>query len=92
MDAAEIHRSLWQLQQAGWLDNAAGLLIGRPEGYNDTEGFTMKDSLMELFGGRLPVWYDADIGHMPPQWTFINGAFANIRFDRGQAEMTMRKS
>ncbi|GEK58509.1 LD-carboxypeptidase [Marinococcus halophilus] len=92
MDAAEIHRSLWQLQQAGWLDNAAGLIIGRPEGYSDTEDFTMEDSLRELFGGRLPVWYDADIGHMPPQWTFINGAFANLRFDRGEAEMTMRKA
>ena len=37
----------------------------------------------------LPIIYNADIGHVPPQLTFVNGAYAEIKAADGRGEMTM---
>jgi muramoyltetrapeptide carboxypeptidase len=34
------------------------------------------------------VVYDVDIGHQPPQFTLINGAFAQLKFEDGGGQLS----
>ncbi|MFD2612980.1 S66 family peptidase [Paenibacillus gansuensis] len=93
MNAADIYRHLWNFQQCGWFDHANGVLVGRPDGYADTQNFELKDALERIFLPMgIPVIYDADIGHVPPQLTLVNGAFAEVfcRQGSGIVNMTFR--
>lgn len=80
-------RNLWQLQAAGWFEGLAGLVFGRtlaPDA-KEPDGFTFVDAL-EATVGRLgiSVVYDADIGHVPPQMTILNGAAAELTCEGGR--------
>lgn len=91
MDAPDFYRSILQLHNAGWFDNAAGIIFGRTSAGIAKDGFTDVDAmerLAELTG--IPVVYDADIGHMPPQISFVNGAHAAVKVADGKATMTMK--
>ena len=45
------------------------------------------ERVAELTG--VPVVFDADIGHVPPQMTFVNGAYAAVNVTAGKATLTM---
>jgi muramoyltetrapeptide carboxypeptidase LdcA involved in peptidoglycan recycling len=86
MTAGDIYRTLWQMKEAGWFKYAKGVLIGRAGGYSDNEGFTIKDALIRVFGDlNVPVIYDADIGHVPPQIQIMNGAIGTVSYELGKA-------
>jgi len=90
MNAADIYRHLWQMKQCGWFEHATGILIGRPAGYSATQNFEMTDALSAALGDLgIPVLYDVDIGHMPPQLTLINGALATVTYQDGQGQVVM---
>ncbi len=58
---------------AGWLDAANAVLIGRP-GAPDSSRFTQLDALESALGElEVPVLYDVDLGHVPPQLALVNG-------------------
>ena len=90
MSATDFHRTLMQMQQSGWFDNAMGLLFGRTPAGQEVNGFTTLDALERLAEvTNLPIIYNADIGHVPPQMTFVNGAYAEIKVANGKGEMMM---
>lgn len=89
MNAADIYRTLWQMQQCGWFVHCNGVLYGRADGYQDTQDFTLKDALDRVFGPLgIPVFYEADIGHIPPQMQIVNGALAEVSCKDGAASLT----
>lgn len=85
----EIARTLHSLALHGWFEDLGGLLIGRsaaPSG--DFDGWGV---LQDLFpGDGLPVFLDLDIGHRPPQWTLLNGAWARCELDETGARLHQR--
>jgi len=88
MDAPDFYRSILQLHNAGWFDHTAGIIFGRTAAGIAQGGFSDIDAmerLAELTG--VPIVYDADIGHVPPQMTFVNGAYAEIEVADGKATM-----
>ena len=86
MNAADIYRSLWQMRECGWFKYCSGVLFGRPDGYSDARDFALADALQGGLGTLcIPVIYDADIGHIPPQMQIINGAYGKIDFYDGNA-------
>lgn len=82
-DALTAARLLHHLHLAGWLDAANAVLIGRsgtPD--DDDRSFTQLDALESALGGlAVPVLYDVDLGHVPPQMALVNGALATVEFD-----------
>jgi muramoyltetrapeptide carboxypeptidase LdcA involved in peptidoglycan recycling len=85
MKAADIYRSLWQMRECGWFKYCTGVLFGRPTGYSDSRDFTLTDALKKGFGNiNIPVIYDADIGHVPPQIQIINGAYGTVNYSEGR--------
>jgi muramoyltetrapeptide carboxypeptidase LdcA involved in peptidoglycan recycling len=86
MSAANIYRALWQMRECGWFRYCNGVIFGRPDGYKDTQDFTLTDALRQgLDGLNVPIIYDADIGHIPPQMQIVNGALGEVDFTNGKA-------
>lgn len=93
MNAGDIYRHLWQMNQAGWFQHTRGVLIGRPAGYTPVKNFELQDALQSVFGEQhIPVVYNVDIGHIPPQLTLINGASAHVHVSNGSGtvQQTLR--
>lgn len=64
---------------AGWFDGCNGILFGRTPISYDSQGYTVEDVYQDIADDlKIPVIYDIDCGHQPPQLTFINGAFAIV--------------
>ena len=88
MQVAELYRALWQMKEAGWFENAKGFLIGRTMASKEKDDFTYEDVLHQIFGDmHVPVVYDVDFGHVAPQWTMVNGAFATFEYHEGKGIM-----
>lgn len=89
MSAADIYRTLWQMRESGWFRYCRGVLYGRPAGYSDTSGFMLTDALEHGLGDlQVPVIYDVDIGHVPPQIQIINGSYGRVVFKDSRAVVT----
>jgi muramoyltetrapeptide carboxypeptidase LdcA involved in peptidoglycan recycling len=82
-------RALWQLAYAGWFDGLTGLVFGRTNAPDkDSAEYGYRDALEQAVGRLgLPVVYDADIGHVPPQMTIVNGAFAEVSCGDGAGRL-----
>jgi muramoyltetrapeptide carboxypeptidase LdcA involved in peptidoglycan recycling len=77
--------------ECGWFKHCNGIIIGRPDGYKDKLDFTIVDALMQSLGGlSVPVLYDADIGHIPPQMQIVNGAIGKVDFVEGKATLNQK--
>ena len=77
-NSAQMCRMLHHVRFAGWLDHANAVLIGRSAG-PDLREFTTRDALLDAFGDLdVPILYDLDIGHQPPQLMLVNGAQATV--------------
>lgn len=91
MAAPDIYRTFWQMRESGWFKHCNGIIIGRPDGYRDKRDFTFLDALEQGLGSLdIPVIYDADIGHIPPQIQIVNGAVGRVEFFGGKATVWQR--
>jgi muramoyltetrapeptide carboxypeptidase len=85
LNTADLRRSLVQMKYAGWFDGCAGLLFGRSPANMPMDGYTAEDVYRDLAEElQIPVVYDIDCGHQPPQLTLVNGAFAEIVTSDGE--------
>lgn len=91
MSVPDLYRTLWQLREAGWFSNVKGFLIGRTMSSLAVEDFTYLDAIknsIEVL--NVPIIYDVDIGHVPPQITCINGAYAEFEYLNGKGILKQR--
>lgn len=81
----DIRRSLVQMKYAGWFDHCSGILFGRSKVDQAVDNYTTEDVYKDLFEElQIPIIYDIDCGHVPPQITFINGAYAEVEVMDGK--------
>ncbi|WP_047258303.1 S66 peptidase family protein [Chromobacterium subtsugae] len=87
-------RALAGLRLSGTLDGLAGLVLGRsmgPEAANAGALSYQAAVRAALDGLGCPVAMDADIGHAPPQWSLLNGAWTVLEvFGEGRARLSQR--
>jgi muramoyltetrapeptide carboxypeptidase len=87
---AQYCRMLHHLRLAGWFGHANALLIGRTAA-EDLREFTPRDALQDALGDlTIPVIYDMDIGHLPPQLILVNGAVATVGFSAAERSLAQR--
>jgi muramoyltetrapeptide carboxypeptidase len=85
LSTVDLRRSLVQMKLAGWFENCSGILFGRSPANMPKENYTAEDVYKDLsYDLGLPIVYDIDCGHMPPQITFINGAYAEVEAGDGK--------
>ncbi|WP_418300879.1 S66 family peptidase [Lysinibacillus fusiformis] len=84
LSTTDLRRSLVQMKLAGWFNNCSGILFGRSTANTSVGNYTIEDVYQELSKElQIPIIYDIDCGHMPPQMTLINGAYAEIESFNG---------
>ncbi|NDL62102.1 S66 family peptidase [Acerihabitans arboris] len=93
MAPCELTRALFSLRLHGWFNNLKGVLIGRsaaPEVSDPTQQNYL-DALRSSLGDlTVPVLYDVDIGHIPPQISLVNGARAAVLFTENGGSVTQQ--
>ncbi|MFD1677952.1 S66 family peptidase [Alicyclobacillus fodiniaquatilis] len=88
LSTADLRRSLVQMRLAGWFDHCSGILFGRSAANHPVDDYTIEDVYTELAAElQMPIIYDIDCGHVPPQITFINGAYAKVEVKEGKGTM-----
>ncbi|MFL1819355.1 S66 peptidase family protein [Pantoea agglomerans] len=93
MAPCELTRALLSLRLQGWFDNLNGVLIGRSAApdITDSTKHNYLDALKAAFEDLpVPVLYDVDIGHVPPQISLVNGADATILFAENGSLLTQQ--
>lgn len=93
MRPCELVRALFGLRLNGWFEGISGVLIGR-NGAPDTTrpaSLSYNDALRSALAGvSCPVLYDLDIGHVPPQFSLVHGALAQVEFRDGSATIVQQ--
>lgn len=91
-EAVMAARMLHHLRLAGWLDHTNAVLVGRSAG-PPSGRFSQDDALMHALGDlSIPVLYDLDLGHIPPQLAIVNGALADIELTYATANLVQHLS
>lgn len=85
LSTTDLKRSLTQMKYAGWFEGCSGILFGRSSANKPVGGYTAQKMYQDLANElNVPVAYDIDCGHVPPQITFVNGAYAEIEVKGGK--------
>lgn len=88
-----ILRGLWQLKEAGWFSNTSGFIFGRTMTRSSCYGISFEEAVEEVLQElNVPIILEADIGHLPPQFTIINGAIVHIvsKDGKGKIDFTLK--
>ena len=88
-----ILRGLWQLKEAGWFSNISGFIFGRTMTRSSCYGISFEEAVKEVLQElNVPIILEADIGHLPPQFTIINGAIVHIvsKDGKGKIDFTLK--
>ncbi|TMV48752.1 LD-carboxypeptidase [Paenibacillus mesophilus] len=86
LSVTDLRRSLVHMKMAGWFSNCSGILFGRSDANKPVDGYVALDVYQELEEELgVPIVYDIDCGHVPPQMTFVNGAVAEVKVTNGKA-------
>lgn len=89
LNTVDLRRSLVQMKLAGWFEHCSGIMFGRSGANRPVDNYTVEDCYKELSEElQLPVIYDVDFGHVPPQLTLINGAYAEVKVQNGAGTIT----
>ncbi|SDC13811.1 S66 family peptidase [Shouchella lonarensis] len=85
----DLRRTLVQMRLAGWFDHCVGIAFGRSPANDPVEGYEIEDVYKDLSDELgVPVAYDLDWGHQPPQLTLVNGARARLVVEGGTGKLT----
>lgn len=91
LSTTDLRRTLVQMKLAGWFDNCAGIMFGRSAANMPVGNYTIEDVYQDISEQlHVPIAYDIDCGHVPPQMTFINGSYVEVIVEEGKG--TVRQS
>ena len=79
MNMLDVRRALWQLDHAGWFDQAKGFVFGRAPKAGEPEALSYRDAVESALANHdVPILLDCDLGHIPPSMPFIEGALTEV--------------
>ncbi|OIU71952.1 S66 family peptidase [Rossellomorea aquimaris] len=74
-----LRRAFLHMKMAGWFKSCSGIMFGRSSSNTPVNGYGAEDVYEEISSELgIPIIYDIDCGHQPPQVTLINGAYAEV--------------
>lgn len=86
--AEQVYNTLRHMEQAGWFAQAAGFVFGRVMFPGSLMDMTYEAAFRKALGDQ-PVVFDADIGHVHPTFTLINGSYATLTCQDGKGSLQM---
>ena len=90
LTAEDFYLTLLQLKENNWFKYIKGVIVGRVKFPNSYTEMTYQDALKKVFG-NIPIAFNADIGHVVPKMTIINGSIAHIicKNNKGKIEQIL---
>ena len=88
LSAESVYRTLWHMKECGWFRHAAGVICGRVCFPNSPLGLSYRDMIQKALPG-VPLVLEADVGHVPPRMTMINGALATLKAKDGKGTLIL---
>lgn len=88
-DPEKFALNLNQLKDAGYFKYCKGIVFGRPFFYNtDWMNVSYEKTIKKVLGKlNVPILYDADIGHVKPMITLVNGSITTFKYKEGKCEI-----
>ena len=88
MSTPTLYLTLWQMKKAGYFNNCKGIIFGRSLFLRNDYDINFEETLKEILGNlKIPIIYDADIGHVAPQLAVVNGAILEIESSKGKGKI-----
>lgn len=82
MTSEDFYLTLLQFKNMGWFKYTKGVIVGRVMFPTTFTSVDYKKALDKVFD--CPYIYNADIGHVAPKITIINGSIAHIKCSNGK--------
>lgn len=89
LTAETFYLSLIQLRESGWFKHVKGVIVGRVKFPNRYTDMTYQEALKKIFV-NIPIIFNADIGHVAPKMTIINGSVAHITCKQGKGKIELK--
>lgn len=84
-------RTLWKFKDNEWFKYAKGIVFGRSGLEKSCYDISFKEAVTRMLQDlNIPIIINADIGHVSPRMTVINGAIANIVSKNGKGKMEFK--
>ncbi|MCM1052993.1 MAG: LD-carboxypeptidase [Ruminococcus sp.] len=82
-------RTLWRFKEKGWFKYSTGIIFGRSATNSSYYDISFKEAISEVLNDlNIPIIINADIGHVSPRMTIINGALTTIKFNQAKSSIT----
>ena len=88
MKSEAVHNTLFKMKDMGYFRGARGFIFGRVCFPGSFSGMSYADAALKALGD-VPAAFEADIGHVPPKMTVINGAVGELECFEGRASLKM---
>lgn len=80
--------NLWKMKNAGYFKYCKGIVLGRPLFVREDYGLSYIDAVREVLKDlNIPIICDADIGHLAPQISIVNGAILDVKYKNGKGNI-----
>lgn len=83
LSSEDFYLTLLQMKEAGWFKYIKGIIVGRVRYPQTFTSVTYEDALLKVFSD-IPTIFNADIGHVSPKMSLINGALTKIKCKDGK--------
>ena len=83
-EATEFYLTMLQMREAGWFKYLKGIVVGRVL-FPSEFAMTYQGALREAFD--VPIIFNADIGHVYPKMTIINGSICHVTCSNGSGSL-----
>lgn len=88
MTSESVIRTLWKFKDNGWFKHTNGIVFGRSALEQSCYNISFKEAVTRVLGNlNIPIIFNADIGHVSPRMTIINGAICNVISKNGKGEI-----
>lgn len=87
----QLIRTLWKFREHGWFKYCQGIIFGRCATNTSYYNLSLEEALHHALDClEIPIIINADIGHVAPRMTIINGAIAEIFLDNKKATINFQ--
>lgn len=87
MKAEDVAHTIWSMKQAGWFETTKAIIVGRVCFPSTMMEMSYEDAFLRVFGKEMPLVTEADVGHVKPMWTMVNGAMCHLKCADGKGSI-----
>ena len=87
MKAEDVAHTLWAMKQAGWFEHTKAIIVGRVCFPGSMMDMSYAEAFLRVLGTEIPMVLNADVGHVKPMWTMVNGAMCHLSCANGKGSI-----